>query len=138
MAHAERDERLEVGRHRPREAPHLGSQARLGDQLDRLPVVVGHARESRLDTVDAEVVEQARDLELLLGVEHDADGLLAVPQRRVVQPDVAANRVRIVQGAGPDQLVHDTTPSGKLDSFSAPSAVIRKLSSTRSPPPPCQ
>src|SRR5581483_1413619 len=119
-------------------APHLRLEAGARDQLDRAPVVGGHAREARFDPLDAEPVEEARDLELLLRVEHDADGLLAVAQRRVVQTDAAADRVAVVQGAGPDQLGHRTTPSGNGESFSAPAAVIRKLSSTRSPPPSCQ
>ena len=90
-ADAELDEGLQVGGHRAREAPHLGAQAGARDELHRVPVVLRHARESRLDAIDAEVVEQARDLELLLRVEDDADGLLAVAQRRVVQPDVTAD-----------------------------------------------
>ena len=89
--HAELDERLEVGRHGAREAPHLGAQPGAGDELDRVPVVLRDAREARLDPLDPELVEQPRDLELLLRVEHDADGLLAVAQRRVVEPDVAAD-----------------------------------------------
>ncbi len=101
---AELDERLEVGGHRAREAPHLGAQAGGRDQLDRAPVVVGDAREARLDPVDAELVEQAGDLELLLRVEHDADGLLAVAECRVVQAHVPVHAVGVVQRAGPDQL----------------------------------
>ena len=104
-AHAELDEQLEVGGHGAREAPDLGAQAGGRDQLDRAPVVVRDAREAGLDAVDAELVEQPRDLELLLGVEHDADGLLAVAQRRVVEADVPAEAVRVVQRAGPDQVV---------------------------------
>ena len=46
----------------------------------------------------------AGELELLLGVEDDADGLLAVAERRVVEADRAADRVRVVQRARPDQL----------------------------------
>ena len=141
-AHAELDERLEVGRHRAREAPDLGVAGPAAEiSSTARAVVVGDAREAGLDAVDAELVEQPRDLELLLGVEHDADGLLAVAQRRVVEADVPAEAVRVVQRAGPDQVVAhacSTTPSGNDESFSAPSAVIRKLSSTRRPPPPSQ
>src|SRR5213078_926551 len=78
------------------------------------------------------------DLELLLRVEDDADGLLAVPQRRVIQADAAADPVLIVELARPDLAHARTTPSGNEESFSAPVAVIRKLSSTRRPPPPSQ
>ena len=62
-----------------------------------VPVVLRDAREAGLDPVDAELVEQPRDLELLLRIEDDADGLLAVTERRVVQPDAAAHAVRVVQ-----------------------------------------
>ncbi len=120
----ELDERLEVGGDRAREAPDLRPQAGRGDQPDRLPVLGRDAREAGLDAVDAEPVEQARDLELLGRVEDDADGLLAVAQRRVVEPDAAAEAVVVVERAGPDQLAHSaaTTPSGKAESFSAPAA----------------
>src|SRR3712207_7898049 len=50
--------------------------------LFRSAVRVAHARKARLDAVDAEAVQGARDLELGLGVEHHADGLLAVAQDR--------------------------------------------------------
>src|SRR5581483_474043 len=93
----------------------------------------------RLDPVDPELVEQPGDLELLLGIEHDADRLLAVAEGRVVEADAAADAVRVVQRPGPDLARQQRTiPSGKDESFSSPSAVTRKLSSTRSPPPPSQ
>src|SRR5207244_6127127 len=86
-----------------------------------------------------ELVEQLRDLELLFGIEHDADRLLSVAERRVVEADRAAQPVGVVERARPDLRAHvRTIPSGKGESFSAPSAVIRKLSSTRNPPPPSQ
>src|SRR6188508_2245992 len=113
------DARTEVGRHRPREAPDLRPQAGLGDQPDRVPVVLRDAREPGLDPVDAEVVEEPRDLELLLRVEHDADRLLPVAQRRVVEPDAAAMAVRVVQLSRPDHP--RTTPSGNDESLSTPS-----------------
>src|SRR6185437_11715337 len=120
------------------EAPDLGLQPRAGDQLDRPAVVLRHAGEPGLDPPDPEPVQQPRDLELLLGREDDADRLLAVAQRRVVQADLAADRVAVVQRARPDQVGHRTTPSGNEESFSTPSLVTTKLSSTRSPPPPAQ
>ena len=134
----ELDEELEVGGHGAREAPDLRAQPGAGDQLDGAPVVLGHARETRLDPLDPEPVEQPCDLELLLGREDDADRLLAVAQRRVVQADATPDRVVVVERAGPDQVGHRTTPSGNEESFSTPSLVTRKLSSTRSPPPPGQ
>ena len=140
--HAELDERLDVGRHRTGEAPDLGAQTGAGDQPDRFGVLRRDAREPRLDPVDACVVERARDLELVLRAEDDADGLLAVSERRVVEPD-RAGRLRLerppVQVAGPDLVAvdhaHLTMPSGKRLSFSAPLSVMWKLSSTRRPPP---
>jgi hypothetical protein len=49
----ELDERLEVGGHRARKAPDLGAQAGVRDELDRVPVVVGHTREAGFDAIDA-------------------------------------------------------------------------------------
>jgi hypothetical protein len=139
VLHAELHERLEIGRHRAREAPDLRAEPGGGDQAHGLPVVLGDPWEARLDAVDPELVEEPCNLQLLLRVEHHADGLLAVAQRRVVQADVSADAVAVVHGARPDELAHAvTTPSGKGESFSAPSSVIRKLSSTRRPPPPSQ
>ena len=102
---SELDEELEVGPHRAREAPDLGGEAGARNQLDGPPVVLGHAREARLDPLDAEPVEQPRDLELVLGREDDADRLLAVAERRVVEADVAADRVAVVERSGPDQVL---------------------------------
>src|SRR5439155_14579025 len=132
---AELDERFEVGGNGTREAPDLRAQAGPRDQLHRVPVVLRDAREAGLDPVDAEAVQELRDLELLLRVEDDADGLLAVAKRRVVQADPPAHVVRVVQSPGPDLTRQQRTiPSGNAESFSTPSAVTRKLSSTRSPP----
>ena len=132
---AKLDQRLDVGLHRAREAPDLGGEARLRDQPHGLPVVLGDPREPGLDALDARLGERAGDLELLLRHQHDADRLLTVAERRVVEADFGLQRVRPVELAGPD---HRTIPSGNGDSFSAPSAVIRKLSSRRKPPPSSQ
>src|SRR5262249_29180738 len=123
-----------------REPPDLGAEARVRDALHGLPVVVRDSREPCLDAVDPQLVEQARDFELLFRVEDDADRLLAVAQGRVVEADVASDAVRVVEGAGPDEVFRHvrTPPSGNGESFSAPASVIRKLSSTRRPPPPSQ
>ena len=86
---AELDERLHVGLHRAREAPHLGPQPCGDDQLDGAVVVLRDPREPGLDAVDPGRVERARELELLLRPEDDADRLLAVAERRVVQADGA-------------------------------------------------
>ena len=77
------------------------------------------------------------------GSENNSNSLLAIAQRRVVQADRDA-RLRLerlrVQVARPDLRAVEghawTIPSGNGESFSAPCSVIRKLSSTRSPPPP--
>ena len=75
-----------------REKPQTSaSSPAFGDQLHGLPVVRRRAREAGLDPLDAECVDRACELELLLRVEHDADGLLAVPERRVVEADRAAD-----------------------------------------------
>jgi hypothetical protein len=133
--HAELHERLHVRAHGAREAPDLGRQAGARDQLDGAVVVFGHPREPRLDPLDAGVREGARDLELVVGRQDDTDRLLPVAERRVVEADLSVDLVRSVEASGPD---HRTTPSGKGDSFSAPEAVIKKLSSSLRPPPPSQ
>ena len=145
MADAELDERFDVCLHRAREAPDLGAEASVRDQPDRARVVLGHTRESGLDPLDPEPVEQPCDLELVLGRKHDAHRLLAVAQRRVVEADRPA-RLRLeralVQGARVQLVARDrharTMPSGNGQSFSGAPSVISQLSSTRRPPPPSQ
>ena len=136
-AHAELDERLQIGRDGAREPPDFRPQTGVRDQPDRVPIVLRDAWKAGLDAVDAELVERPRDLQLVLRVQHHADGLLAVPERRVVEADGAAEPVIVVERARPDHPAL-TIPSGKEESFSGPSAVTRKLSSTRRPPPPSQ
>ena len=58
-----------------------------GDRLDRLEVAGRGDREAGLDHVDAEARELLGDLDLLLRVERDPGGLLAVAQRRVEDVD---------------------------------------------------
>src|SRR5919201_1200751 len=53
--------------------------------LDGAPVVLRDTRKAGLDTLDPECVEPARELEFVLGAQHDADRLLTVTQRRVVE-----------------------------------------------------
>ena len=127
-------ERLHVGRHRAREAPHLGVEVGGCDAADRLAILVGDAREAGLDALDAERVDEPGDLQLVLGREHDADGLLAVAQGRVVEADLRGEAKAVVDRSGPE-VGHQRKSSGNGDSFSAPSAVTRKLSSSRRPPP---
>src|ERR687887_56872 len=136
-SNAELDERLQVGRNGAGESPDLRPEAGIGDQLHRVPVVLRDAREAGLDPVDPELVERPGDLELLHGVEDDADRLLAVAEGGVVQADGPTEPMLVVQRPRPDHPAL-TIPSGKGESFSGPSAVTRKLSSTRRPPPPSQ
>ena len=100
---AELDESLDVRVHRTRETPDLRVQSGIADQLDRVPVVFRDARKAGLDPLDAELVETARELELVLGTEHDPDRLLAVAQRRVVEADLRGEAMRIVELAGPER-----------------------------------
>ena len=132
--HPQLDKRLDIGRHGPGEAPDLGVQPRLEDEPERALVVGRDARETGLDPLDPKPVEPARDLELLLGVEYDANRLLPVAERRVVEADLCVDRRVAVDLAGPDAVVHRKS-SGKEESFSARPAVTTKLSSTRRPPP---
>jgi hypothetical protein len=128
------DERLDISRHGPGKAPDLCVQPRIENQLERALIVGRDAREAGLDPLDPERVEPAGDLQLLLWVENDADRLLAVAERCVVEADLGVYRRVAVDLAGPDAIVHRKS-TGKEESFSAPAAVTRKLSSTRRPPP---
>src|SRR5262249_47605276 len=98
MLDPELDERLDVGLDCAGKAPDLGAQPLVGDEPDGAGIVLGHAREARLDPFDPERVEQTRELELLLRIERDADGLLAVAECRVVQTDRPA-RLRLERSA---------------------------------------
>ena len=134
----ELDERLEIGGHGAREAPDLCAQAGGGDPLDRLPVVVGDAREAGFDPVDAELVEQR--------ARSRASGPGRARRRRSARRRAASCRRgrrgrrshtrRSTRRSRSAQT--ETTPSGNGESCSAPVSVIRKLSSTRRPPPPSQ
>ncbi len=61
-ADAELDERLHVRVDGAGEAPDLGLEAGVADQLDRAPIVRRHAWEAGLDPLDAELVQTAREL----------------------------------------------------------------------------
>src|SRR5262249_42190215 len=68
-------------------------------------VLLGDPRETGLDAVDARRRQRSCNLYFLLGCEHHPDGLLSVPERRVVEPD-RDSRLRLerlcVEVAGPD------------------------------------
>ena len=104
--HAQLDERLEIGRHSPREAPDLRIQARLENEPERALVVGRDSRKAGLDPLDSEGVEPARDLELLPRVEDNADGLLPVAERRVVEADLGVDLRAAVDLTGPHAIVH--------------------------------
>ena len=59
----------------------------LDDLRDGLLLVAAHRRDADLDLVDAHLVEQLGDADLLVVAEHDAGGLLAVAQGGVVDAD---------------------------------------------------
>jgi hypothetical protein len=67
-----------------------------GDGLHGLEVARRGDGEAALDDVDAQPRELVRDLELLLAIERDARGLLAVPQRRVEDEDAVLVAYRVV------------------------------------------
>ena len=70
-----------------REAAHDGILGALGDLVDRGEVAIRGDRESRLDDVDAHLVEQFCDFELFLVRHGRARALLAVAQGRVEDND---------------------------------------------------
>src|SRR5215213_4701162 len=114
------EQSLHVGAQGAREAPDLGAETCLLDQLDRAAILRRHARKPCLDPVDPKVVEPVSDLELLLGIEHDPDRLFAVAKRGVVQANGAADRDLVVDVPGPDRrIAHPTaSPSATADSTS--------------------
>ena len=134
---AELDERLDVGRDSAREAPDLGPKASPRDELDGAPVLVRYTREPGLDPLDPELVDRARELELLLRREDDAHRLFPVPKGRVVEADLGVEAMAVVDGAGPEAAAHRKS-SGIRDSRSGAPPVTRKSSSSRRPPPPSQ
>ena len=95
--HAELDQRLYVGGDRAREAPDLGVEAGAGDQLDRVASRPAETRgkPASIRSIPSASIARASS-SFCSRVEDDADGLLAVAQRRVVEADRAADRVRLV------------------------------------------
>ena len=88
-----------------RESPQItGPSTRSGDRLDGLEVAGRGDREAGLDHVHAEAGELLRDLDLLLRVQRDARGLLAVAQRRVEDVDPVLVRNRTAYTA---YVIHD-------------------------------
>ena len=81
---------VEVLGARPGERCDRGTAYRLADCANALEVARRGDGEAGLDHVDAEAVERARDLRLLVRRQRDARGLLPIPQRRVENRDPAA------------------------------------------------
>ena len=69
-----------------------------GDLAHRLEVAVRGDREARLDDVDAHLVEQRRDLQLLVEAHGGAGRLLAVAQGGVEDQDAVLGGVRVGHG----------------------------------------
>ena len=61
-----------------------GVEPELDDLLDRRLLVAAHSRDAHLDLVDAHLVEQLGDADLLVVAEDHAGGLLAVAEGGVV------------------------------------------------------
>jgi hypothetical protein len=78
------------------EARHPGVQPEVGDPRDGRPLAGAGAGAAGLDDRDARRVQPAGDVDLLVGRQRDARRLLAVPQRRVQNPYLAA----VERGAG--------------------------------------
>ena len=117
--HAELEQLLDIGWHRPREAPDLGLQLRGHDQLIGFHIIVRHSREAGLDAVDAKAVEGDGDGELVVRGQHHTNGLLTVSQRCVVDPNLATLERAGIDGAlvdvaGPDEgaIDHERKSSG--------------------------
>src|SRR4029077_12920069 len=100
--HSELDESLDVRLDRARETPDLGVQACVADQLYGTPVVLRDTRKAGFDSLDPESVEPSCKVELVVGSEDDADGLLAVSERRIVEADLCRERMPGVERAGPE------------------------------------
>ncbi len=75
---------------RAREPAHGRVLHQLGDFAHRLEIAVGGDGEAGLDHVDAHLLEQQRDLDLLVEIHRRAGRLLAVAQSRVKDDDAIA------------------------------------------------
>src|SRR5947209_17161761 len=78
---------IDVIERRPREAAHDSVLGALGDLMDCREIAVRGDRKSRLYDVDAHLIEQLGDFELLLVRHRRAGTLLAVTQGRVENDD---------------------------------------------------
>ena len=87
-------------------AEHGRTQAQMCDLLDHVALVAAHGGYARLDLVDADLVEQLRDADLLFVGEHHAGGLLAVAQRRVVDLYLVHAELTIERHGERDNVLH--------------------------------
>src|SRR5262249_32749256 len=109
--------------HAARKAPDFRVQM-IGreDALDGLRVFFGNPGKARLNSSNPELGELARDFELIVGGKADASRLLAVAQRRVVEPNRLAavesllNAIHLVEWGSPNlirlDVVHAHSPAG--------------------------
>ncbi len=98
---------VHIGFHGARESPEFGFQPRLLHQLNGFRIFGRDPRKTGFDAADAQFVELAGDLQLLLRREHHPDRLLAVAQRRVIEAhgvsrERRANLRTRIQFADPD------------------------------------
>ena len=84
---------LDVGGHGPVPGQDRGVEPEVDDLRDRRLLVAAHRRDAHLDLVDADLVEQLGDADLLVVREDDAGRLLAVAQRGVVDVDRRLGRL---------------------------------------------
>ena len=86
---------LELRARQPADHRILGAA---GDLLHAVEIALAGDREAGLDDVDAHLVEQLGDLELLVEGHGGAGALLAVAQGRVEDDDAVASRARAAFG----------------------------------------
>ena len=110
-AGAEAQKFVHIGANGAGEAPDFGFKAGVGDEFERFGVVGGDARKAGFDALDAERIQRAGDFQFLRRGKNDADGLLAVAERGVVEMDGfrlregGADFGALVEIADPDAFV---------------------------------
>ncbi len=105
--HARLQRGLDVADVRAAPAQNGRAQPETGDLLDDVALVAAHGRDARLDLIDPDLVEQLGDADLLLVREHDAGGLLAVAQRRVVYLHLVHAELTVHRHAERHHVLHE-------------------------------
>ena len=100
---------LDVGALGARQAAYGGGLDHLGDGMDRLEIAVGGDREAGLDDVDAHLLQNAGDAQLLFQVHRGAGRLLAVAQGGIENDD--AVRGVALTAVDVDCVAHALGPS---------------------------